>query len=197
MKNIVWHNGRISKLDREKRLKQKGVILWFTGLSGSGKSTIAYELENYLHNNNYHSYVLDGDNIRHGLNNDLGFSTEDRKENLRRISEVGKLFVDSGTITITSFISPFREDRQKIREKFQNGEFIEVYIKCSIEECKRRDVKGLYKKVENNEIKNFTGITSPYEEPESPEIILDTENDSLENCLNKLISYIKENKIIG
>lgn len=189
-KNIVWHEGKVNKEDREKNLHQQGAVLWFTGLSGSGKSTVSTELEKHLHTIGCHTYILDGDNIRHGLNSDLTFSEEDRKENIRRIGEVSKLFVDSGTITLTAFISPFREDRNRVRNFLNKGEFIEVYVECSLEECARRDVKGLYKKAQAGEIKNFTGISSPYEEPENPEITINTEKETLEESVEKIIDYL-------
>ncbi len=195
-KNIIWSENHISKIQRENLLQQKGVILWMTGLSGAGKSTIAKQLEKKLHEKNRLAYILDGDNIRHGLNNDLGFSKEDRIENLRRVTEVGKLFVDLGVITIVSFISPYREERDNIRKSFSPVEFIEVYIKCPVEECEKRDIKGLYKKARNGEIKDFTGIDSEYEPPLKPEIVLDTENKSVEELGDKLIKYLHENEII-
>lgn len=196
-KNIVWHEGIIRKEDRERLLNQKGIVIWFTGLSGSGKSTISRGVEKRLFEMGYHSYVLDGDNIRFGLNKNLGFSPEDRKENIRRISEVAKLFADAGIITLTAFISPYREDRDNARKLLGEGEFIEVYVKCSIEECERRDVKGLYKKVKLGEIKEFTGISAPYEEPLNPELILETDKYPLEENVEKVIAYLKEKRIIN
>jgi adenylylsulfate kinase len=189
-KNIVWSENLISRKDRESMLGQKGVIIWLTGLSGSGKSTIAKSVEKKLHKKNKLAYILDGDNIRHGLNNDLGFSREDRIENLRRITEVGKLFVDLGAITIVSFISPYREDRERIRKSFAPEEFLEIYVKCSLEECEKRDVKGLYKKARRGEIKNFTGIDSEYEPPVNPELVLDTENNGIESLSNQMVDYL-------
>lgn len=194
--NIVWHEGKVKQNDREKNLHQRGVVLWFTGLSGSGKSTVSTELEKHLYAIGCHTYTLDGDNIRHGLNSDLSFSTDDRKENIRRIGEVAQLFADSGTITLTAFISPFREDRAKVRSLLKSDEFIEIYVECSIEECARRDVKGLYKKAKAGEIKDFTGISSPYETPENPEIIVNTEKETLEESVSKIIDYLMENKIL-
>lgn len=195
-KNIVWSENYISKAEREGMLKQKGVIVWMTGLSGAGKSTVAKNIERKLHEKNKLAYILDGDNVRHGLNNDLGFSKEDRIENLRRVTEVGKLFVDLGAITIVSFISPYREDRGRIRSAFNSGEFIEVYIKCSLEECERRDVKGLYQKARSGEIKDFTGIDSEYEHPLNPELILDTENSSVDELSDIVINYLIEKNVI-
>ena len=195
-KHIYWHEGRVTKEDREKLLKQKGVVIWLTGLPASGKSTIARELEWRLYNMGKLAYVLDGDNIRHGLNSDLGFSPEDRKENIRRIGEVAKLFADAGIITITSFISPYREDRERARKLLKEGEFIEVYLKCPLEVLIERDPKGLYKKALAGEIKEFTGISAPYEEPLNPEIILETDKETVEESTEKIISYLKEHGII-
>jgi adenylylsulfate kinase len=195
-KNIVWSENYISKGDRENMLQQKGVVIWMTGLSGSGKSTIAKVIEKKLHEKNKLTYILDGDNVRHGLNNDLGFSKKDRIENLRRVTEVGKLFVDLGVVTIVSFISPYREDRERIKNYFSEGEFIEVYIKCSLKECERRDVKGLYQKARNGDIKDFTGIDSEYEPPFNPELVLDTENISADELSDIVINYLIENNII-
>lgn len=195
-KNIVWSENYINKGDREGLLQQKGTVIWMTGLSGSGKSTIAKAIEKKLYKRDKLVYILDGDNMRHGLNNDLGFSKKDRIENLRRATEVGKLFTDLGAITIISFISPYRGDREHIRNIFNPGEFIEVYIKCSLEECERRDVKGLYKKARNGEIKDFTGIDSEYEPPLHPEIALDTENKSIDELSEMVIDYLVENDII-
>ena len=194
--NVVWHSSSVNREDREKLLGQKGTLIWFTGLSGSGKSTIANALQERLYKKGKLTYVLDGDNVRHGLNRDLGFSLEDRKENIRRIGEVGKLFVDSGIITLGTFVSPLREDRLQVRNLLKQ-DFIEVYIKCSLETCEQRDPKNLYKKARNGEIKDFTGIDSPYEEPENPEIILETDVEDIDTCIDKIIEYLelKENTI--
>ena len=181
-----------SKKDRNKLLGNKSFVVWFTGLSGSGKSTLANNLEMKLINDGILTYILDGDNIRHGLNKDLGFSEEDRKENIRRIGEVSKLMVDSGIIVLTAFISPFREDRNTVRKLLGDNEFLEVYVKCPVEICEERDVKGLYKKARGGEIKHFTGIDSPYEDPVNPEFILDTENTSLEKSSEDLYKFIKK-----
>ncbi len=194
--NITWHHGHISKEDREKLLGQKGVTLWFTGLSGSGKSTVAHEVEKILYERGHASFVLDGDNIRHGLNKDLGFSPEDREENIRRIGEVAHLFTQAGIITLTSFISPYRADRQKARELANPGEFIEIYVYCPLEECERRDPKGLFKKARAGIIPEFTGISAPYEEPENPEIRLETHKNSVEECAQIVINYLEERGII-
>ena len=194
--NVKWQHTKIKREDRERVLNQKGLVLWFTGLSGSGKSTIANEVEYVLNSMGYATYLLDGDNIRHGLNSDLGFSKKDRKENIRRISEVTKLFQDAGIITLVTFISPFKEDRNNARKLIPEGRFIEIYVKCSLETCETRDVKGLYKKAREGIIKDFTGISSPYEEPEKPEIILNTEKETLKESVDKVINYLKEKKLI-
>jgi adenylyl-sulfate kinase len=188
-KNIVWHPHKVSREEREKIKNQKGCVIWFTGLSGSGKSTIANEVETQLNKLGYHTYLLDGDNIRHGLNKDLGFNENDRRENIRRISEVAKLFVDAGLITITAFISPFKEDRKKARNIIKE-DFIEVFIDTPFEECVKRDPKGLYKKALNGEIKNFTGLDSPYEAPENPEIHIRTTEMSVEEAAKKIVDYL-------
>ncbi|MGE7765679.1 adenylyl-sulfate kinase [Peribacillus sp. NPDC096540] len=188
--NVTWHEASLTKELRRKQNRHESTVLWFTGLSGSGKSTIANAVAKELYNRNIRSYVLDGDNIRHGLNKDLGFSEEDRTENIRRIGEVSKLFVDSGQFVLTAFISPFRADRQIVRDLLEEGEFIEVYIKCPIEECEVRDPKGLYDKARKGIIKDFTGIDSPYEEPEQPEIVLESNQYSVEECVEQVINYL-------
>jgi len=189
-KNIVWHNQHIKKEDRAKRLNQKPRLIWFTGLSGSGKSTIANALEVKLYQLNYHTMLLDGDNIRFGLNRDLGFSDEDRVENIRRISEVAKLFIESGTIVITAFISPFQSEREYAKSILQDDEFVEVFVDTPIEICQLRDPKGLYKKALNGEIKNFTGIDSPYEVPQNPDIIIKT--SSVDDAVDMIVEYLKD-----
>lgn len=189
--NVVWHKMNVSRADREELLKQKGVVLWFTGLSGSGKSTVASSLEKRLHDMGKLTYTLDGDNVRHGLNSDLGFSDEDRIENIRRIGEISKLFVDAGIITIATFVSPFREDRQKVRELL-GKDFVEIYIDCPLEVCEKRDPKGIYKKARTGEIKHFTGIDSPYESPINPEIVVSTHLNTLDECVDKLVAYLEE-----
>lgn len=189
--NVVWHKMNVSREDREELLKQKGVVLWFTGLSGSGKSTVASSLEKRLHDMGKLTYTLDGDNVRHGLNSDLGFSDEDRVENIRRIGEISKLFVDAGVITIATFVSPFREDRQKVRDLL-GKDFVEIYIDCPIEVCEKRDPKGIYKKARAGEIKHFTGIDSPYESPINPEIVVSTHLNTLDECVDKLVNYLEE-----
>lgn len=189
--NITWHDHTVTKKDRRERNKHHSYVLWFTGLSGSGKSTVANAVAKRLFEEQTNSYVLDGDNIRFGINKDLGFSDEDRKENIRRIGEVSKLFVDSGQVVLTAFISPFQEDRDRVRALLEDNEFIEVYIKCSIEACEARDPKGLYEKARKGIIKEFTGISSPYEEPAHPEIIVDTEKHSIEECVEQIVQYLK------
>ena len=194
--NIVWHEASIGKEERREKNKHQSFILWFTGLSASGKSSVANAFARTLFERGNQAFVLDGDNIRHGLNNDLGFGETDRKENIRRIGEVSKLFVESGQIVLTAFISPYRADRQVVRELVEDGEFIEVYVKCSVEACEKRDPKGLYKKARNAEIPNFTGISAPYEEPENPEIILDTERFSIEECAQQLTDILTAKGLI-
>ncbi len=190
--NIKWHHGKIKREDRVKLLKQKGATIWLTGLSGSGKSTIAVELEHALIENRHQVYILDGDNIRHGLNKNLGFSPEDRTENIRRIGEVAKLFTDASIITITAFISPYREDRDAIRRLLNDGEFIEVYIKCPLDVCEERDTKGLYKKARAGEVKDFTGISAPYEEPLNPELTIDSLTLTVEESTRTILNYLEE-----
>jgi adenylylsulfate kinase len=187
---IVWHNASITKEEYQKKNNHKSFIVWLTGLSGSGKSTLANAVSRDLFDNGYQVIVLDGDNIRHGLNKDLGFSDEDRQENIRRIGEVAKLFVEQGTVVITAFISPFKEDRQLVRELVGDGEFHEVYVKCDLDVCEQRDPKGLYKKARSGEIRQFTGIDSPYEAPENPELVLHTDENDLDTCKNELYSYL-------
>ncbi|WP_020189786.1 adenylyl-sulfate kinase [Kurthia sp. Dielmo] len=190
VENIVWHQASVTKQEREQQSGQKSVIVWFTGLSASGKSTLANAFNRALFERNKQAYVLDGDNIRHGLNNDLGFDEDSRKENIRRIGEVAKLFVDSGQIVLTAFISPYRADRQIVRELVEEDEFIEAYVKASVEACSERDPKGLYEKAKRGEIPNFTGVSAPYEEPENAEIILDTERYSIEECVEQLLAKL-------
>jgi len=188
--NIVWHEASITKEERRTQNKHQSFILWFTGLSASGKSSVANAFARRLFDRGNQAFVLDGDNVRHGLNKDLGFDEAGRKENIRRIGEVSKLFVENGQIVLTAFISPYREDRQVVRALVEEGEFIEVYVRCSVETCEQRDPKGLYKKARNAEIQNFTGISAPYEEPENPEIILDTELNSIEVCVDQLTDIL-------
>lgn len=195
-KNIEWHLSKVTKKERQDRNKHKSAVLWFTGLSGSGKSTISAKLEKVLFDKGIQCYRLDGDNIRHGLNKNLGFSPEDRSENIRRIGEVAKLMVDAGMITLAAFISPYRKDRKHVRNLLEDGEFIEVYVKARIETCEARDPKGLYKKVRNGEIKNFTGIDAPYEEPHKPELMIDTDQLSIEQSVKIITNYLTENGYI-
>ena len=189
-KNVVWHHGGVNRRDREKLLEQKGIVLWFTGLSGSGKSTVAVELEKALLDSGKLVCRLDGDNIRHGLNKELGFSNDDRFENIRRIAEVAKLFKDSGIITLASFISPLTSMRKMARDIVGADDFVEIFVKCSIEKCRNRDPKELYKKADAGLIKNFTGITSKYEEPEAPELTLDTESLSVFDSVKKILGFL-------
>jgi len=195
MKNIVWHENNISKEDKENLLKQKSCVLWFTGLSGAGKSTIAVELEKNLYKNNKLTVLLDGDNIRHNLCSDLNFSVEDRKENQRRIREVAKLFYDNGVISLVSFISPFTKERRLARNLI-GQDFIEIFVDCNIEECRKRDPKGLYKKADNGEIKDFTGVGQDYEMPENPEIHINSDKMTIEESVNRIINFLEKKNLI-
>lgn len=194
--NVVWHDHQITREERAQRAGQKPCLLWFTGLSGSGKSTLANALENRLFAGAHFTYVLDGDNVRHGLNRDLGFTAEDREENIRRIGEVGKLFVHAGMIVLTAFISPFRSDRDMVRSLLEEGEFVEIHVRAPLDVCEERDPKGLYKRARSGEIRNFTGIESPYEEPVNPEIVIDTGESDLESSVTKLEEALRERGII-
>ena len=196
MSNVVWHEATISKNDRNNLLNQIPFVLWFTGLSASGKSTLANIVEKKLHQMNYKTYLLDGDNVRHGLNSDLGFNEESRVENIRRIGEVSKLFLDSGIITLTAFISPFKSDRQLVRNLFEKGQFLEVFIDSSLEICEKRDPKGMYAKARSGEIKNFTGISSPYESPKNPEIHIINNSITLNEASDQIITYLIDKKLI-
>lgn len=193
-KNLIWHNHSIQKQNRQKRNQHKSFIIWLTGMSGAGKSTIANALEKELFHRGLNTYLLDGDNVRQGLNKDLGFSVSDREENIRRIAEVAKLFVDAGLVVITAFISPFQKDRELARSLVDQEEFVEVYIKCPLEKCEERDPKGLYQKARAGLIQNFTGIDSPYEEPSSPDLVLDTCQFSAEECVENLIQFLEKEK---
>jgi adenylylsulfate kinase len=194
--NLYWHQSSVT-VDARRELNQyKSCVIWFTVLSAAGKSTLANALNEKFHSMHIHGYVLDGDNIRHGLNKDLGFSPEDRQENIRRIGEVAKLFVDAGMIAITAFISPYREDRRQARVLVREDEFLEVFVKCDLEECERRDPKGMYKKARSGAIKEFTGISAPYEEPEKAEITIDTAKNSVDECIQKLLDYLIQNGYI-
>lgn len=194
--NIKPYKGKIGKIERWHLNNHKSVLVWFTGLPGSGKSTISHELEYVLFMNRVRTYVLDGDNIRKGLSKDLGFSAEDRRENLRRVGEVAKLFVDAGVLTIASFASPYISDRKMIRGMFGQEEFIEVYLKCDISVCEKRDPKGLYKKARNGLIKNFTGVSDPYEPPENPEILLETDKLTTEQSVRTVFDFLRKKQII-
>jgi len=188
--NITWHHSSIKNADREGMLGQKGVVIWFTGLSGSGKSTLALAVEKQLFEKRKLSYVLDGDNIRHGLNKNLGFSPEDRTENIRRIGEVAKLFVDCGVIVMTAFISPYREDREAVRNLLPEGSFVEVFVKVPLDVAENRDPKGLYKKARAGEISEFTGISAPYEEPADAELVINTSELGVEESAARVIEYL-------
>jgi adenylylsulfate kinase len=194
--NVVWHEQRVHRADRERLNGHCSSVLWFTGLSGSGKSTIAHALEERLHELGYRTFVFDGDNVRHGLCGDLGFSIDDRRENIRRIGEMVKLFLEAGVISLTAFISPLREDRDRVRHLVPDGDFIEVFVRCPVEVCEGRDVKGLYKKARPGEIKNFTGISSPYEEPEAPELVLETHRHGLGECVEQVIALLRTRGVL-
>jgi adenylylsulfate kinase len=189
--NIVWHAGMVTRADREALSGHRGCTIWMTGLSGSGKSTIAVALEKALWDRGVRAFVLDGDNVRHGLNRDLGFSPEDRNENIRRIGEVAKLFTEAGVINATAFISPYRADRDQVRRIMNDGDFIEVFVDCPLEVCEQRDPKGLYKKARAGQIPEFTGISAPYEPPERPEITLSTGRESEAESLGRIIAYLE------
>ena len=195
-KNVAWHMHYVTKDDRAKQKQQRPCILWFTGLSGSGKSTIASAVEQKLFELGHHTYLLDGDNVRHGLNKDLSFTDEDRVENIRRIGELSKLMVDAGLLVMAAFISPFKSDRRMVRDLVQSYEFIEVYMDTSLDECERRDPKGLYKKARKGEVENFTGIDSEYEIPEQPDIVVNTVESSIGECAEQVIAHLKEYRMI-
>ena len=195
--NTTYHNATVTRERRNQLNRHKSVIIWFTGLSGSGKSTLAHSVEEELYKLNCRTFVLDGDNVRHGLSSDLFFNDNDRKENVRRIGEAAKLMLEAGTIVMTAFISPFRKDRDLVRQSLPQDDFIEIYCKASLEACESRDVKGLYKRARAGEIKNYTGIDSPYEAPNNPELIIDTEHESLEESVSKVIDFLKIKAIIS
>jgi adenylylsulfate kinase len=194
--NVTWHEHMVARKDRETQKGQKGAVLWFTGLSASGKSTIANTVDHKLHALGKHTYLLDGDNIRQGLNKNLGFSAEDRAENIRRIGEVAKLFANSGTITLTAFISPYKVDRDNVRKLLQPGEFFEILVDASVETCEKRDPKGLYKKARAGEIKNFTGISDPYEAPEKPELVLDSNTKGIDELADEVVAFLKSKGLL-
>jgi adenylylsulfate kinase len=195
-KHVIWHKVHVSREDRARLNRHESGLVWLTGLSASGKSTIAHAVEKKLFDRGVRTYVLDGDNVRHGISCNLGFGREDRKENLRRIVELSKLFMDAGILVLAAFISPYRDDRKFIRKSFEGDCFIEVYVKCPIEECEKRDPKGQYAKARAGLIKSYTGISSPYEEPEEPEIILDTMSMELEECVNVIIDGLAERGVL-
>ncbi len=194
--NIVWHNATITRELREKQNGHKGAVLWFTGLSGSGKSTLAHAVEDRLYHMGSRTFVLDGDNVRHGLCSDLGFSDEDRTENIRRIGELAKLFLESGSVVLTAFISPFQADREIARNVTPHGDFYEIFCDASLDVCEERDVKGLYAKARSGEIPHFTGISSPYEAPQAPELVVNTGEQSLEACVDQVIALLAKRGVI-
>jgi adenylylsulfate kinase len=194
--NIVWHQGAVTRADRAQMNGHKSCIVWLTGLSGSGKSTIAVDLEKRLWERGVRAYILDGDNIRHGLNKNLGFSPADRTENIRRIGEVAKLFTEAGLVALTAFISPYRADRDQVRALVPAGDFVEVHVDCPIDVCEQRDVKGLYKKARAGEIKEFTGISAPYEAPLTPELSIDTSMQSVEASARQILRYLEERGLV-
>ena len=195
--NTIYHMATVTRERRNQLNGHKSVVIWFTGLSGSGKSTLAHSVEEELHNLDCRTFVLDGDNVRYGLSSNLTFSDDDRKENIRRIGEAAKLMMEAGVIAITAFISPFNKDRNLVRQLLTQGDFIEIFCKASLETCESRDVKGLYKRARAGEIKNYTGIDSPYEAPDNPELVIDTERDSLEESVAKVINFLKFKEIIN
>lgn len=195
--NTVWHHATITRQHREALNGHRSVILWFTGLSGSGKSTLAHAVEEKLHQLGCRTFVFDGDNVRHGLCADLGFAKQDRVENIRRIGEMSKLFIEAGVIALTAFISPFKADRDRIRQLVAEGDFLEIYCECTLEICEQRDVKGLYRRARAGEIKDFTGISSPYEIPEQPDLIVNTGNNSLEDCVDKVLLLLIQRQILN
>jgi adenylylsulfate kinase len=194
--NTVWHQATVTREHRNQQNDHQSVVLWFTGLSGSGKSTLAHWVEEKLYQQGCRTFVMDGDNVRHGLCGDLGFNDEDRKENIRRVGEVSKLFIEAGIIVLTAFISPFREDREKVRGLMPHGDFLEIYVGCPIEVCESRDVKGLYKRARAGEVKEFTGISSPYEPPVEPELAINTDQQTLEESVESVIQLLIERDII-
>ena len=195
--NVIYHQASVTRQRRNKLNDHHSVVLWFTGLSGSGKSTLAHALEEKLFQKGCRTFVLDGDNVRHGLNSNLDFSEKGRTENIRRISEVSKLMMESGLIVMAAFISPFNKDREEARKLISNYDFIEIYCKATLETCEARDVKGLYKRARAGEIKNYTGIDSPYEKPENPEIVIDTDQQSLEESISNILDFLKSKRIIS
>lgn len=195
-KHIVWHESLVNRQERNRINKHRSGLVWFTGLSAAGKSTIAHHLEKDLFDRGIRAYVLDGDNIRHGMNSNLGFSREDRRENLRRIAELARLFVDAGIVVLAAFVSPYREDRAFVREIIGDNSFFEIYVNCPVEVCEQRDPKGLYKKARAGIIKGYTGVDAPYEEPESPDIVIDTVELDVESSVNKVLEFLDEKKFL-
>nr|HID58359.1 adenylyl-sulfate kinase [Desulfobacterales bacterium] len=195
-KNLTWFNGYVTRADRERLHKHCGAVVWFTGLSASGKSTIAHMTEKLLWERECSTYVLDGDNVRHGLCSDLGFSPEDRSENIRRIAEMVKLFVDAGIIVLTAFISPYKKNREKVRSLIPDGRFIEVYVKCPVETCARRDQKGIYERARAGKIKDFTGISAPYEPPDNPELVINSDQETAIQASKRILAYLEQVGII-
>lgn len=196
-KEIYWHPHSVTRIDREAQYGHRGTVVWFTGLSGAGKSTIAHALERILFFSSCNTFVLDGDNVRHGLNSDLGFSREARIENIRRIGHVAKLFLDAGAITLTAFISPFRADRDWVRDLVGECNFFEIYCRCALETCIDRDVKGLYRKAQRGEIQDFTGVSSPYEPPLNPALTIDTDKSDIQECVQSVIELLRQREVIS
>lgn len=194
--NVIWHHASVTRARREQLNGHRGAVIWFTGLSGAGKSTLAHKVEEQLHRMGCRTFVFDGDNVRHGLCGDLGFSIEARTENIRRIGEMTKLFVEAGVIALTAFISPLRKDRERVRQLVGDQDFIEIYTRCPIEVCESRDTKGLYQRARAGEVKDFTGISSPYEPPERPDLILDTGSEPLELCTGRVVALLQQRGVI-
>lgn len=197
MNNLVWHNATVTREKREKQNGHKSCVLWFTGLSGAGKSTLAHAVEEALHQRACRTFVLDGDNVRHGLSSNLGFSEDDRRENIRRIGEAAKLMMEAGVIALTAFISPFRADRDTVRKFMPHGDFLEIYCHASLDVCESRDVKGLYKKARAGEIKNYTGIDSPYEAPNKPELVVETGSAPLSQCVDQVLELLQSRGVVS
>lgn len=195
--NILWHKATVTRLRREQKNRHRGIVLWFTGLSGAGKSTLAHAVEERLYHMDCQTYVLDGDNVRHGLCADLDFSAKARTENIRRVGEVAKLLLEAGVISLTAFISPFRADRERVRALLPHADFVEIYCRCPVAVCEERDVKGLYKRARAGEIKDFTGISSPYEEPDAPELVIDTTQLDLEQSVELVIAMLRERGVVA
>lgn len=195
-RDVVWHHATVTRQRREQLNGHRAAVVWFTGLSGAGKSTLAHAVEEELHRSGCRTFVFDGDNVRHGLCADLSFSLHDRQENIRRVGEMAKLFIEAGVIALTAFISPLRSDRQRVRELMPHGDFIEIYVKCPLEVCETRDVKGMYKKARAGVIKEFTGISSPYEEPESPDLVVDTAQHDLESSVRQVLALLRARQLL-